>query len=149
MTDYQTLMADFAARQAERAVQAQGKIQRLKAAIITPLRDAEIARVEIRFEGYGDSGAVEECAFFDAAGSEASCPHATINPIIGNGAVPDGQSLDAALEQLAYLALERHHPGWENNEGAYGTLIIDVAALSFVLDCQLRYTATDDHSTDL
>jgi hypothetical protein len=24
-----------------------------------------------------------------------------------------------------------------------------VATPSFVLDCQLRYTATDDHSTDL
>jgi hypothetical protein len=61
----------------------------------------------------------------------------------------DDQSLHSAIEQLTYLALERHHPGWEINDGACGELIIDVATPSFVLDCQLRYTATDDHSTDL
>ncbi|WP_239026413.1 hypothetical protein [Novosphingobium decolorationis] len=51
MTDFQAIMADFAVRQAERAAQAQSEIQRLKAAIIAPLRNAEIARVEIRFDG--------------------------------------------------------------------------------------------------
>ncbi len=44
MTDFQAIMADFAVRQAERAAQAQSEIQRLKAAIIDPLRNAEIAR---------------------------------------------------------------------------------------------------------
>jgi hypothetical protein len=37
------------------------------------------------------------------------------------------QSLGQALEQLTYLALERHHPGWEINDGACGELVIDVA----------------------
>ncbi|WP_239807426.1 DUF6878 family protein [Croceicoccus hydrothermalis] len=149
MTDYQTLMADFAAREAERTAQARLTFQHLKRAVIDPLRTGGITRVEIRFDGYGDSGAVEECVFFDATGSIASCPDMTIEPMAGNDAVPDRQTLDAALEQLAYLALERHHPGWEINEGACGELVIDVAAPSFVLACQLRYTATDDHSTDL
>jgi hypothetical protein len=53
-----------------------------------------------------------------------------------------------ALEQLTYLALERH-PGWEINDGACGELVIDVAEATFVLDCSLRFTATDDHSTEL
>jgi len=44
MTDFQAIMADFIVRQAERAAQAQSEIQRLKAAIIAPLRNAEIAR---------------------------------------------------------------------------------------------------------
>jgi hypothetical protein len=59
------------------------------------------------------------------------------------------QSLGQALEQLTYLALERHHPGWEINDGACGELVIDVAEATFVLDCSLRFTATDDHSTEL
>ena len=58
-------------------------------------------------------------------------------------------SLGQALEQLTYLALERHHPGWEINDGACGELVIDVAEATFVLDCSLRFTATDDHSTEL
>jgi hypothetical protein len=49
--------------------------------------------------------------------------------------VPRAQSLGQALEQLTYLALERHHPGWEINDGACGELVIDVAEATFVLDC--------------
>ena len=90
-------------------------------------------------------GAVEECVFSDAVGASVPCPEVTID-YAGEG---DDQSLNSALEQLTYLALERHHPGWEINDGACGELVIDVATPSFVLDCQLRYTATDDHSTDL
>ena len=49
MTDFQAIMADFAVRQAERAAQAQSEIQRLKAAIIDPLRNAEIGLLCIEF----------------------------------------------------------------------------------------------------
>ena len=58
-------------------------------------------------------------------------------------------SLSAALESLAYLALERHHPGWENNDGACGELVINVAEASFVLVCQVRYTAYDENASEL
>ena len=61
----------------------------------------------------------------------------------------DGVGYGDYLEQLTYLALERHHPGWEINDGACGELAIDVAEATFVLDCSLRFTATDDHSTEL
>ena len=101
MTDFQAIMADFAVRQAERAAQAQSEIQRLKAAIIDPLRNAEIARVEIRFAGCGASGAIEECVFSDAGGTSVPCPEVTID-CAGEG---DDQSLNSALEQLTYLAL--------------------------------------------
>ena len=145
MTDFQAIMADFAVRQAERAAQAQSEIQRLKAAIIDPLRNAEIARVEIRFDGCGVWGAFEECVLSDAVGASVPCPDVTFDYAVDG----EDQRLNSAIEQLTYLALERHHPGWEINDGACGELIIDVATPSFVLDCQLRYTATDDHSTDL
>ena len=153
MTDFQAIMADFAVRQAERAAQAQSEIQRLKAAIIDPLRNAEIARVEIRFDGCGDSGAVEECVCLDAAGVPIPCPEVSLMAGEADSVDRTGsrepQSLGRALEQLTYLALERHHPGWEINDGACGELVIDVAEATFVLDCSLRFIATDDHSTQL
>ena len=146
-------MADFAVRQAERQVQVAEEIQQLKVAILPRLQDAGIARVEIRFDGCGDSGAVEECACLDAAGAGILCPDVTL--LEGEAGSVDRtgsrepQSLGQALEQLTYLALERHHPGWEINDGACGELVIDVAEATFVLDCSLRFTATDDHSTEL
>lgn len=153
MIDIEAVMADFAIRQAERQTEVTEKIQQLKAAILPRLQEAGIARVEIRFDGCGDSGAVEECACLDAAGAAIACPDDTLQegePDKADGAASnEQQSLGQALEQLTYLALERHHPGWEINDGACGELVIDVAEATFVLDCSLRFTATDDHSTEL
>ena len=153
MIDIEAVMADFAVRQAERQVQVAEEIQQLKVAILPRLQDAGIARVEIRFDGCGDSGAVEECACLDAAGAGIPCPDVTLlegeADSVDRTGSREPQSLGHALGQLTYLALERHHPGWEINDGACGELVIDVAEATFVLDCSLRFIATDDHSTEL
>ena len=153
MIDIEAVMADFAVRQAERQMQVADEIQQLKVAILPRLQDAGIARVEIRFDGCGDSGAVEECACLDAAGAGIPCPDVTLlegeADSVDRTGSREPQSLGQALEQLTYLALERHHPGWEINDGACGELVIDVAEATFVLDCSLRFTATDDHRTEL
>lgn len=153
MIDIEAVMADFAVRQAERQMQVAEEVQQLKVAILPRLQDAGIARVEIRFDGCGDSGAVEECACLDAAGAGIPCPDVTLlegeADSVDRTGSREPQSLGRALEQLTYLALERHHPGWEINDGACGELVIDVAEATFVLDCSLRFIATDDHSTQL
>ena len=153
MIDIEAVMADFVVRQAERQMQVAEEIQQLKVAILPRLQEVGIARVDIRFDGCGDSGAVEECACLDAAGAGIPCPDVTLlegeaDSVDRTGSA-EPQSLGQALEQLTYLALERHHPGWEINDGACGELVIEVAEGTFVLDCSLRFTATDDHSTEL
>jgi hypothetical protein len=153
MIDIDAVMADFAVRQAQRQTQVVEEIQQLKTVILPRLQEAGIARVEIRFDGCSDSGAVEECVCLNAAGAALKCPDLTLQE--GEAHTADGAgseqlpSLGQALEQLTYLALERHHPGWEINDGACGELVIDAAEATFVLDCSLRFTATDDHSTEL
>ena len=153
MIDIEAVMADFAVRQAERLTLVAEEIQQLKVAILPRLKEAGIARVEIRFDGCSDRGAVEDCVCLDAAGAAIECPDVTLQEGEAHAAEGAGseqlQSLGRALEQLTYLALERHHPGWEINDGACGELVIDVAEATFVLDCSLRFTATDDHSTEL
>ena len=153
MIDIEAVMADFAVRQAERQTQVVEEIQQLKTVILPRLQEAGIVRVEIRFDGSGDSGAVEECVCVDATGAPMPCPDVTLLEGEADKADRTGSaelhSLGQALEQLTYLALERHHPGWEINDGACGELVIDVAEAIFVLDCSLRFTATDDRSTEL
>lgn len=153
MIDIEAVMADFAVRQAERQTQVVEEIQQLKTVILPRLQEAGIARVEIHFDGCGDSGAVEECACLDAAGAAIPCPEVSLMEgeadNVGRAGPEELQSIGQALEQLTDLALERHHPGWEINDGACGELVIDVAEATFVLDCSLRFTATDDHSTEL
>lgn len=153
MTGIQTTMRDFAARQAEREAHVLARIAHYKQAVIAPLRAAGIARVEVRFEGYGDSGAIEDCTFYDATGAIADEIQVFVDrqdqeaPKAEEGEAM--QTLREALDSLTYLALERHHPGWEINDGAAGELIIDVAKATFTLECQLRYVATDNNSTGL
>lgn len=153
MIDIEAVMADFAVRQAERQTQVVEEIQQLKTVILPRLQEAGIARVEIHFDGCGDSGAVEECVCLDAAGAGMACPDVSLQESEADKADRTGfaelHSLGQALEQLTYLALERHHPGWEINDGACGELVIDVPEATFVLNCSLRFTATDDHSTEL
>lgn len=153
MTDFQAIMADFVVRQAEREAQAQVQIEHLKQAVVPLLHAAGIAHVEIRFDGCGDSGAVEECVCLGADGASLACPDAVIEHPAADepeaSGDPPSPTLFDALESLTYLALECHHPGWENNDGAYGELVIDVAEARFVLECSLRFTASHDHSTGL
>ena len=153
MTDFKAALAEFSARQAEREAKAQIELQHLKLAVIPALRQAGIAKVEIRFDGSGDSGAVEEIVYLDAADSVLACPETVLDPIPNDrpdeADLADPVLLPAALESLAYLALERHHPGWENNDGAGGQLDIDVEASSFVLECNVRFTDYNQHYTEL
>lgn len=51
MTDFKAALAEFSARQAEREAQTQAELQHLKQAVIPCLRQAVIAKVEIRFTG--------------------------------------------------------------------------------------------------
>lgn len=153
MTDFKAALAEFSARQAEREAKAQIELQHLKLAVIPALRQAGIAKVEIRFDGSGDSGAVEKIVCLDAADSALACPETVLDPIPHDrpdeADLADPVLLPAALESLAYLALERHHPGWENNDGAGGQLEIDVAVISFVLECNVRFTDYNQHYTEL
>ena len=151
MVDMTQAMAEFHERQAERALQAQTETEHLKQAVIGPLGAAGIIRVEVRFDGCGDSGAVQECECFDAEMNTVPCPALAVAPFDyevaheQTGETP--MLLAAALDSLTYLALERFHPGWEINDGSCGMLVIEVPEANFVLECSLRYTGYDEHFT--
>jgi hypothetical protein len=55
-------------------------------------------------------------------------------------------SISAAIESLAYGALEQTHSGWENNDGAYGDIVFDVAERTITLDYNERYTASENYT---
>jgi hypothetical protein len=149
MTDFEKLMADYEIRRRAREVRIDIEIQHYKQAVIPLLAAAGITYVEVRFDGCGDSGAVEEITCLDAEGNDRTCPDEEVVLLPGdtNPGRIEGEEFRVAdaLEALTYLALERHHAGWENNDGACGDLVIEVAKDSFVLECHVRYTSTHDH----
>lgn len=144
MTELNVMMDDFLKRQAERNAATMSEIEVLKAALLPHLTALGVASVTVCFEGYGDSGSIEEVTYLDASNAGMPCPEFMIE-IEGR----DEMTLSSAIEELAYSALELHHPGWEINDGAHGELLIDVAKASVQLDCNLHYTAYDSHSTEL
>ena len=79
-----------------------------------------IAQVTAEYEGYGDSGNIEDV---------------TVQP--AGIALPD--DLCTKLGDFAWSVAYHQHPGFENNEGGYGTLTWNVTADSITLDHADRY----------
>ena len=71
------------------------------------LQAAGIDRVQILYDGCGDSGCIESITYTDGQGS-------TVDPA-GKLAMTEEQLMD-----LFYDLTQARHPGWENNDGAYG-----------------------------
>jgi len=107
-----------------------------------------IDHVEIPFDGSCDSGCVEEPDFSPPEMENDAFKAMQIGFLSGDAAgacTSRDLAIAEALVELTYAALEHHHPGWENNDGASGRLIIDVSEGTISLDCSVRYTASNDY----
>lgn len=148
MTEPNTTLApsfDFTAWEAERRAHeaAQAAIRPAnKAALFSVLSAAGITSIDVSFDGYGDSGQIES---IDAKADQAdtSLPEATVNlTLIGwRDTDPTERTMPIrqAIEHFAYDCLAQTHGGWENNEGAFGTFVFDVADQSITLDYNQRF----------
>ncbi len=117
-----------------------------KTMLFDALAAAGITKVVVHFDGYGDSGQIEDTAAY-AGDADASIPAELIEiarPRWGEAeADRDSCSLRDAIEALSYDALEETHGGWENNEGAYGDFTFDVATRKITLDYNERYETSE------
>lgn len=140
---------DFTARYNAYEQRAAALVPANKANLFSALGDAGITCVTVTFDGYGDSGQIEN---IEAKAGEAiaDLPD-TLVEIARTEFYSDEihrrtQPLPEAIETICYLILEAKHGGWENNEGAYGELIFDVSADSLVLDFNYRIETSENHA---
>ena len=125
MTDLQMNFAETMAKwQAER----EAANRAARGELLPLLRSLGIAQVTAEYEGYGDSGNIEDV---------------TVQP--AGIALPE--ELCTKLGDFAWSVAYHQHPGFENNEGGYGTLTWDVTADSIALDHADRYVECS-HSRD-
>jgi hypothetical protein len=119
-----------------------------------------VARVEVCFDGYGDSGQIEEITAFDAAGNQIADVSGALTIKTVNESRPvdkDGfhieveekeSSVKEGIETICYDCLRATHDGWENSideyDGAYGTFVFDVAARAVKLNISERYIVTKE-----
>ena len=119
-----------------------------KKALFDALAATKITQVMVTFDGFGDSGQVEDISAL-SGGKTVALPkiEITIASVIwGVDEITEStMSVEEAVEQLAYDFLSETHGGWENNDGAYGEFTFDVAEGTITLDYNERYTATKSY----
>ncbi len=91
---------------------------------------AAITEVRIEYDGYGDSGIMEDATFFN--GQE----HVEVSK----------ELVDAAIG-LAEELLEANYPGYEIDNGGFGTIVLAIPTLSGRIEHSWREDSTvDDHA---
>jgi hypothetical protein len=94
------------------------------AALMSRLRDLDIQRVEIRYDGSGDSGSIDDVDFYKEKWE-------SVDDI--------AEDLRGLCEDLGYHVLNQHYQwDWYNNDGGYGTVIIVPGEDSITIDGYVR-----------
>jgi transcriptional/translational regulatory protein YebC/TACO1 len=122
--------------------------------------------ISITFEGSGDSGCKEGIEW------ETSDPDMTAEqvkvllekPVIGakvltawsfteSGMVPvydeNILTLEEVIDSMCFDYLEMHLSGWENNDGAYGSITIDIEEKRIYMDANVRETKNYEEEMSL
>lgn len=120
-------ITDYMAQIAEARQKQETALAERRKALLAALRAAGAIRVIILYDGYGDSGDVNDV---------------TIEP--------DGIALGAddtkALNEFGWDRAYSLHPGFENNEGGNGEITWDIATDTMSLthnDCVMEYDTTE------
>ncbi|MGL4975226.1 MAG: DUF6878 family protein [Bosea sp. (in: a-proteobacteria)] len=115
-----------------------------KADLFAIFAGAGIAKVTVEFDGCGDSGQIESVEAVGTDGKPREMPAISLSIRKAVWGVSEPQCHDMtvtdAIETFAYDLLGDTHPGWEINDGAYGTFVFDVGEGSITLDCNIRFT---------
>jgi hypothetical protein len=91
------------------------------------LRRRKIALVDIDYDGEGDNGQIEGIAAADARGQAVALDAPVRIALRGDPKPARYASLHEALDDFAWMLLQHFHEGFENEDGGYGTIVIDVA----------------------
>jgi hypothetical protein len=141
MNDFESTFSAYNRHREARASLSAGN----KNAVFDALGAANITQVLVEFDGMGDSGQIENVtAHRGDELVELPSTTVTIQQIAWGSSEPvtTEQTLKEAVETLCYDYLEETHDGWENNDGAYGEFLLDVAERTVDLEFQERNTAT-------
>jgi hypothetical protein len=121
---------------------------------------AGISRIEVAFDGYGDSGQIEGIECF-GDGYQPISPL----PDLATGMLPvpyreqwfdaelrkfvdrtmDAVAVQTALEELVFYFLDLEWEGWEINDGSCGSVSFMRPDRRVIADISIRYTMADDH----
>jgi hypothetical protein len=117
-----------------------------RATVMAALKACGITKVVIRYDGYGDSGGVEECSVEGGQGQESLAmpvQTAIVDWPLAEKAIHTAP-LREVLETLAMECVAADHDGWENNEGGSGDVTFDPVADTITVSHTENYIASQD-----
>ena len=122
-----------------REQQRQAELVKIKATLLTQLRRAKVAQAVIEYDGEGDSGQIESVLLRDAANEfMANKPLSVRAQATLSQLDIKSETLTGALEDYAWELLSIHHSGFQDNEGAFGTITVDVALGTVLIEHSAR-----------
>ena len=132
--------------------QARQALARAKAPILAIMAEAGIGHIAIDYDGGGDEGQVHEFQATNVAGEAAELPTVDCESVTlsyRGETISEIVSFQDALDAFASTALEALHDGWENGEGAYGTVEIDARTGEATLTHNIRVITADTSVSSL
>lgn len=120
------------------------------ACIVAALRAQGISRLTVEFDGFADEGRIEEIVAeppgrnidFELSGlqdvREVRPPESLTAQTADRFEVEHPRSLKDALEWYMHTLLAIEHPGWEQNDGSFGSISIDRHGATLLFDDRSR-----------
>ena len=115
---------DFYAQMLEAQRRAAEQRVETRAALLTELRGLGVTGLDVQYEGYGDSGNVEDV---------------TPSPL----AIKLESEVNRRVEDFAWDFAYALNPGFENNEGGYGSLEWNLQNDKITISHSNRYVESD------
>ncbi|TBR75385.1 MAG: hypothetical protein EPN64_13165 [Burkholderiaceae bacterium] len=118
-----------------------------KAVILAALAAMGAASATVEYSGCGDEGAIESCVILDTHNKEVTSTDATVEIIdvdCYGETKTQAVAIEDALQDVAYEALGANFGDWQDNEGAYGTVVFDIATGALSIDHNERYTSVEN-----
>lgn len=119
-----TQTLDYAAQYAAAQKKAEAARLETRAALLTELRALGVTLLEVQYEGYGDSGNVEDV---------------TPTPT----EIKLESEVNRRVEDFAWDFAYALNPGFENNEGGYGSLEWNLETDKITISHSNRYVESD------
>ena len=114
-----------------------------KAVVFDVLAAANITSVIVEFDGESDSGGIEHVSA-NSGDTRTELPTGSVSfHRVHFGEDPSAmvqQTLREAVEGLCYDCLAQDNDGWENNDGAFGIFVFNVATRTIELEFNGRYS---------
>ena len=122
------------------------------AAVIAELRDNGVEFVGCYYEGGGDSGAIDQYYFFDEEFSmrwddDFGLDYSDNGNMDTQLSEKLRRNVETKLEDLFYRELNTIEDWW-NNDGGYGSMVLNLQTMEFKISNNVRYTNTEEYIHD-